>query len=167
MFLNRLRWVLVCFFVVTTPLYAGEKHYVLDRHEANWTAFHYTDEKQEISSCFALSNDLTLGFKKDSKAVGLMVWDQKGLQNPGSDRKMAITVGKEHFLFIMKAMDRNMLMNRLNIKDFKTLLSRLSYVDMAVVEYGQQPVSIVDMSGLPSVLSQFQHCMSKVGTKGS
>lgn len=161
MMLRIVLFIFVVFFVIITHVNAAEQIYHMDGHEGNWTAFHYSDNQQPINSCFVISNDLVLGFKKNADYVGLVIWDAKGKQIPGSDKKIALTIGKEHFLFVMQAMDKNMLMNRLNVNDFKTLLQKLSYADFVVVEYGQQPVNIVDLTGLPSMLSKFQYCVDQ------
>lgn len=147
------------------PVFATTQKYTMDGHADYWTAFHYFDENQKISSCFVLSNDLVLGFKADLHSVGLLIWDQKARQHAGLTKKVAITLGKEHLVFSMQAMDKNMLMNRLNTRDFETLLRKLSFSNFAVVEYGQQPVSMVNLTGLPLMLSQFRHCMTQAGFK--
>ncbi len=160
----------IFFFLLFAFIYfstnATPQIYQMDGHEANWTAFHYVDEKKNtIDACFVISNDLVLGFKKDANNVGLFIWDVKAQLIPGNNKKVALTIGKEHFLFTMKAMDKNMLMNRLKNDDFKILLSKLSYANLVIVEFGQQPVNIVDLLGLPSMLSKFQRCVNDANFK--
>ena len=160
MFRNYL-FLVYSLFLFCLQVKAAEQTYHLDGHEGNWTAFHYSHMKQQIDSCHVLSNDLVLGFERDANNVGLILWDSKGKQIPGRNKNIALTINKEHFLFTMKAMDKNMLMNRLNLRDFNYLLQKLSYADLVVVEYGQQPVNIVDLLGLPSMLSKFNYCISQ------
>lgn len=162
---RKLLFMVIFSCLFNQSIYADQQKYNMDEHAQNWTAFHYSDEKQHITSCFVLSNDLVLGFKSDVHNVGLFIWDAKGQQKPGLDKKVAITIGKEHLLFLMKAMDQNMLMNRLKLQDFQHLLQKLSYADIAIVEYGQQPVNVVDLSGLPVILSKFRHCITQAGFK--
>ncbi|MDI2090174.1 hypothetical protein [Commensalibacter oyaizuii] len=153
-------------FLICSPVAAHGANlvYTMDGHEENWTAFHYEDKVNgNIDSCFAISNDLGLGFKSNKEGTGLVIWDQQGQQKPQTDKQAAITVGKQHFIFTMKAMDRNMLMNRMQPDDFRKLLRSLSFGQMALIEYGQHPVSIVDLSGMPTMLNYFNKCNAKAG----
>lgn len=145
---------------------AAQPAYELDGKDGNWSAFHYVDEQsQKITACFALSNDLMLGFKSNEEGVGLLLWDKQGNLIPKTDSKAAITVGKQHFIFTMQAMDKNMSMNRLSVVDFKRLLQALSYGQIALLEYQQKPVSMIDLSGLPNMLARFHQCIEKAHFK--
>ncbi|CAI3925680.1 hypothetical protein [Commensalibacter papalotli (ex Botero et al. 2024)] len=145
---------------------AGEPVYQLDGKDGNWSAFHYYDPQlQKVTACFALSNDLTLGFKSNDEGVGLLLWDKQGNLVPKTDSKAAITVGKQHFIFMMQAMDKNISMNRLTETDFKGLLQALSYGQIALLEYQKHPVSMVDLSGLPNMLVKFHQCIEKAKFK--
>lgn len=155
-------------FLVTAGLFfplitnAAQPIYQLDGKDGNWSAFHYYEPpSQKVTACFALSNDLTLGFKSNDEGVGLLLWDKQGNLVPKTDSKAAITVGKQHFIFTMQAMDKNMSMNRLSEGDFKRLLQFLSYGQIAFLEYSKQPVSMIDLSGLPNMLVRFHQCIEQ------
>lgn len=145
---------------------AAQPVYQLDGKEGNWSAFHYVDEQsQKITACFALSNDLVLGFKSNEEGVGLLLWDKQGNLIPKTDSKAAITVGNQHFIFTMQAMDKNMSMNRLSVADFKRLLQALSYGQIALLESQKNPVSMIELAGLPNVLARFHQCIEKAHFK--
>lgn len=145
---------------------AAQPIYQLDAKDGNWSAFHYQDaQSQKVTACFALSNDLALGFKSNNEEVGLVTWNKQGKLQPKTDTRFAITVGKQHFTFTMQAMDQNMSMNRLSDQDFKRLLQALSYGQIALLEYGKNPVSVVDLSGLPNVLAKFHQCIKNANFK--
>lgn len=147
---------------------AAQPVYQLDGKEGNWSAFHYyegEEPSQKITSCFALSNDLTLGFKSNGEGVGLLIWNKQGTLVTKTDAKAAITVGKQHFIFTMQAMDKNMSMNRLSKTDFKNLLQALSYGQIALLEYQKNPVSMVNLSGLPNMLVKFHQCITNANFK--
>ncbi|CAI3938203.1 unnamed protein product [Commensalibacter communis] len=153
-------------FIGSVTVHATEPVYQLDGKEGNWSAFHYTDEQTKKSTaCFALSNDLLLGFKSNHEGVGLLLWEKQGTLVPKTNSKAAITVGKQHFIFTLQAMDKNMSMNRLSETDFKRLLRALSYGQIAFLEYQKAPVSMVDLSGLPNMLAKFHQCVEKAQFK--
>lgn len=150
-----------------TAVLAADPNYKMDAHEKNWTVFHYDNvANHRVDFCFTVSNDLTLGFKSNREGVGMQVWDQQGKQTPNTDKEVALTVGKQHFIFTMKVMDKNTLMNRVRQQDFTKLLQALSYGQVAIVEYGQSPISIVDLSGLPNMLNKFRQCTINAGFPG-
>lgn len=145
---------------------ANEPVYQQDGKEGNWSAFHYDDKKSnKITACFALSNDLTLGFKSNAESVGLLLWDKQANLITKAESKVAITVGKQHFIFTMQAMDKNMSMNRLSDADFKKLLQALSYGQFAFLEYPNKPVSMIDLTGLPNMLAKFHQCIKAANFK--
>ncbi|MDI2113698.1 hypothetical protein [Commensalibacter nepenthis] len=164
--MNKKLLLIITIVMGSITAHAAQPMYYLDGKDGNWSAFHYYDEQsKKITSCFALSNDLTLGFKSNDEGVGLLLWNKQGNLVPKTESKAAITVGKQHFIFVMQAMDKNMSMNRLSEINFKRLLQSLSYGQFAFLEYQKNPVSMVDLTGLPSMLARFHQCIEKAKFK--
>ena len=149
---------------LSNAAYAQEKGYYIDQTTENWTALHHINpNNQKTDFCMALSNDFVLGFKSNKEGVGLQIWDAEGQQIPNHEKSIALNIGKKHYIFNIKAMDHNTLMNRLDPSDFNILLKNLSYSSFVLVEYTKNAMKPIDLSGLPEILTLFHQCTINAG----